>query len=193
MAVVMVSAFAIVGILFILVPAVLVVFYQSRHVKATCEARDPQLRWTDACPLPVLGLSLWVGVAAISMLGMPLMMNGMFPVFGVLWSGWSGSLLYLAVAGLWVYCAMALYRLNAAGWWLMLASMGLFTASAWISFSRIDIFELYRQMGYSEAQLQMMRQFSFISSATMAKFTLAGFLPMLGYLLVVKRYFRHAG
>ena len=42
---------------FVLVPAVWVFFYKSRHVKATCEARDPVTRWTDACPLPVFTAS----------------------------------------------------------------------------------------------------------------------------------------
>jgi len=41
------------GVIFVLVPAVWTFFYSSRHVKATCEARDPVPRWTDACPLPV--------------------------------------------------------------------------------------------------------------------------------------------
>ena len=46
-------------VFFVLVPAVWTFFYNSRHVKATCEARDPVTRWTDACPLPVLGFCLW--------------------------------------------------------------------------------------------------------------------------------------
>ena len=48
------------GFFFIALPAVWIFFYKSRHVKATCEARDPVTRWTDACPLPVLGLCLWL-------------------------------------------------------------------------------------------------------------------------------------
>src|ERR1017187_4823253 len=45
-------------VIFVVVPAVWTFFYNSRHVKATCEARDPVTRWTDACPLPVLPLCL---------------------------------------------------------------------------------------------------------------------------------------
>ncbi len=42
------------GVILVLLPTVWVCFYQSKNVKATCEARDPVTRWTDHCPLPVL-------------------------------------------------------------------------------------------------------------------------------------------
>jgi hypothetical protein len=43
-------------VLYIIIPAVLVLFYGSKNVKATCEFRDSRVRWTDKCPLPVLVL-----------------------------------------------------------------------------------------------------------------------------------------
>jgi hypothetical protein len=41
-------------VFYVIIPAVLVLFYGSKNVKATCEFRDSQVRWTDKCPLPVL-------------------------------------------------------------------------------------------------------------------------------------------
>ena len=67
---------AILGIFFIVVPGSMVLFYQSRHVQATCEARDPATRWTDACPLPVLAVSVWLGFGTFSMLCMPWAYHG---------------------------------------------------------------------------------------------------------------------
>jgi hypothetical protein len=189
LAVAMVVAFVTIGLLFIVVPGVLVLFYRSKHVKATCEARDHVPRWTDACPLPVLGLSLWLAFAAINLLAIPVIMNGVFPVFGTLLSGWSGSLVCVAVAGVWVYCALAVYRLEPAGWWLILLSMLLVAVSAWLSFSRIDVFEMYRQMGYSEPQLQMMQQFNFLTGRNLGYLSLASVTPIFLYLLFVKRFF----
>ena len=55
----MVIALLFLGVFFVILPAVWIFFYKSRQVKATCEARDPVARWTDACPLPVLALCLW--------------------------------------------------------------------------------------------------------------------------------------
>ena len=37
----MVGMFLVLGVVFVIVPAVWTFFYNSRHVKATCETRDP--------------------------------------------------------------------------------------------------------------------------------------------------------
>lgn len=79
MLVVMLVTMLFMGILFVVVPGVLVIFYQSRHVRATCEAQDPTPCWTDACPLPVLAMSLWLGLGALTMLTLPLSTNGVLP------------------------------------------------------------------------------------------------------------------
>jgi hypothetical protein len=49
---------------------------------------------------------------------------------------------------------------------------------------------MYRAMGYSERQVEMMRQFSFIQGHGMAYLSVLGATPLLAYLLFVKRYFR---
>jgi len=62
-------------------------FYSSRHVKATCEARDPVPRWTDACPLPVLALCLWAWLCLPMMLFMPFSGHMVMPFFGMFLTG----------------------------------------------------------------------------------------------------------
>lgn len=178
------------SVLFIAVPAVLVVFYRSPHVKATCEARDPSQSWTDACPLPVLGLSLWLGLAAVGSLAMPLSTHGVLPVFGKVLSGPGGSLCCVILALLWGYCAWAVYRLRPAGWWIVLISLCLLSVSAWITFTRVELAELYRVMGYSERQIDSIKRFSFLQGHRLAYWSTAGVVPMIAFLLFVKRYFR---
>ena len=190
MLVVMVVTMLFMGVLFVVVPGILVMFYQSRHVRATCEAQDPSPCWTDACPLPVLAMSLWLGLGALSMLALPLSTNGVLPLFGRLLSGVAGSLCCVGFAALWAYCAWAVYRLRAVGWWLGLISICVMTASTWVTFTQIDLLEMYRVMGYPERQIEAMKQFSFLRSHGMAYFSLVGAIPMLGFLLFVKRYFR---
>jgi hypothetical protein len=178
------------SILFIAVPAVLVVFYRSPHVKATCEARDPSPSLTDACPLPVLGLSLWLALAAVGSLAMPWSTHGVLPVFGNVLSGPGGSVCCVILALLWGYCAWAVYRLRSAGWWIVLISLCVISVSAWITFSRVDLPELYRVMGYSERQIDSLKQFSFLQGNRMVYWSMAGLVPMMAFLLFVKRYFR---
>jgi hypothetical protein len=188
--VVMIVSMLFMGVLFVVVPGLLVFFYRSRHVQATCEARDPSPCWTDACPLPVLGLSLWLGFGALTMLTLPMSTHGVLPLFGRLLSGVAGSLGCVGLAVLWGYSAWAVYRLRAVGWWIVLASLCVMAASAWVTFNQIDLLEMYRVMGYPERQIEMMKQFSFIQGRGMAYFSVAGAIPMLGFLLFVKRYFR---
>jgi hypothetical protein len=45
-------------------------------------------------------------------------------------------------------------------------------------------------MGYSEHQIDTMKQFSFMQGNRAAYLSLSGLIPMLGFLLFVKRYFR---
>jgi hypothetical protein len=159
-------------------------------VKATCEARNPSPSWTDACPLPVLGLSLWLWTGVVGMLALPLSTHGVLPLFGKVLSGFTGSACGVLLAVLWSYCAWGVYRLRSASWWIVLISVCLFSVSAWITFSHIDMSELYKAMGYSEHQIDTMKQFSFMQGNRAAYLSLSGLIPMLGFLLFVKRYFR---
>jgi hypothetical protein len=188
--VVMVVAMVFVGTVFVIVPGILVSFYQSRHVRATCEARNPLPCWTDACPLPLLTLSLLLGFGAITLFVLPISANGVLPLFGKLLSGVVGSLCCLGLAVLWAYSAWAIYRLRIVGWWLVLISICVLMVSAWVTFTQIDVVEMYKTMGYSEQQLEMIKQYSFFQQHNMRYFSVAGAIPMLALLLFVKRYFR---
>jgi len=188
--VVMLISMLFMGILFVVVPSMLVFFYQGRHVRATCEAHDRSPCWTDACPLPILALSLWLGFGALSMLTLPFSTNGVLPLFGKLLTGLVGSLCCVGLAALWAYSAWAVYRLRVVGWWLVLTSLGVMAVSAWVTFTQIDLLEMYRVMGYPEKQIEMMKQFSFVQGHSLAYFSVAWAIPMFAFLLFVKRYFR---
>lgn len=114
------------AVFFIVLPGILVLFYRSRHVKATCEAYDPTPSWTDACPLPVLALSLFLVFGSLTMLAPPAVANGVMMFFGTILSGWTGSMVYWILAALWLYAAWAVYRVQLAGWWITFVSYLLF-------------------------------------------------------------------
>jgi hypothetical protein len=187
---IMVVTLGIVSVMFVILPGSLLLFYRSPHVKATCEARDPVVRWTEACPLPVLALCLWLGFGAVSLLLMGVVYGGGLPCFGILISGVPGMVLSLGLAGLWAYLAWSSFHLQARAWWLTTGLLVLFGCSAWITFSRVDLLEMYRLMGYPEAQIEQMRRFNFFSGPAFAWWSLSAVLPMLGYLLWIKRFFR---
>jgi hypothetical protein len=176
------------GIIFILLPSAWVFFYQSRHVRATCAARDPMVRWTDRCPLPVIAVCLWLAFSVPMMLLMAVAYKSVIPVFGNFVVGSLGSALYTLFALAWAYAAWSLYRLEARGWWIVFASVSIFAISAFITYSRHDVSELYTLMGYPAQQIAQIQQFSFLKGQAMAWASLFGTLPFLGYLLYVRRF-----
>ena len=179
-------------VFFVLVPALWTFFYGSHHVKATCEARDPVTRWTDACPLPVLGICLWLLFGVPWMLLMPIIGHGVMPFFGMFLSGLPGSLFCLAVAAIWSYAAWLLYHLDVRGWWLILIALVVIIVSALVTYANHDIIEMYQLMGYPQAQIDQIQKMGLFTGNRMGWFTALCSLPFLGYLLFIKKYLHKA-
>lgn len=178
------------AIFFVVVPAVWTFFYNSRHVKATCEARDPVTRWTDACPLPVLGFCLWLLFGVPWLLVMPLTGHAVMPFFGIFLIGLPGSLFCLAIAAIWGYAAWLLYRLDVRGWWLILIALVVFMVSALMTYAHHDIIEMYQLMGYPQAQIEQIQKMGLFTGNRMSWMVALCSLPFVGYLLFIKKYLR---
>jgi apolipoprotein N-acyltransferase len=98
-------------VFYLIIPAAFVFFYGSKNVKATCEFRDSQVRWTDKCPLPVLAVSFIFGLWAVSML-LAGLCGWLIPFFGSILSGMTGALVSLVAALLYLYVVWGTYKLN---------------------------------------------------------------------------------
>ena len=177
------------AILLVALPAAMIFFYQSRHVKATCEARDQTPRWTDACPMPVLATSLWIYLGAFGFLTLPLLHRSVVPFFGILITGSLATCILVVCSALWLYLGWGTYRLKPAAWWIMLIVFGLSTASAAITFLKIDLMELYRRLGYGEEQIRMMQDFGFFTGKAAAWWSALFFLAFILYSLWIRKYF----
>jgi hypothetical protein len=180
------------GLFFVLVPAVWTFFYNSRHVKATCETRDPVPRWTDACPLPVLGFCLWTWLAVPMMFFWPLTGHAVMPCFGMFVSGLPGALFCVVVGVIWGVAGWWLYRLDVRGWWLILMAMVVFMVSALLTYAHHDIIEMYQLQGLPQAQIDQMQKIGLFTSGRMGWFSVLFTLPFLGYLLFIKKYLHKA-
>jgi hypothetical protein len=192
LAAMMVTMLVVLGIVFIALPAIFVWFYGSRHVKATCEARNPRPSWTDGCPLPLLALCLWLASGAIGMLAMPLAGMSALPLFGKLVTGPGAALAFVLLAVAWAWAAWATYRRQLAGWWFIFIALIVFAASCLVTFLRVDPLEMYRVMGYPEQQIEQMRSLGFLTGPTMAWLSAGGAGLWLVLLLWVRRYFKPA-
>jgi hypothetical protein len=180
------------ALIFVLLPAIWVWFYQSKNVKATCEARDPIMRWTDRCPLPVLAISLWLGVGSLMMLAVPFAWRSVLPFFGIFVFGVGGTILYILIALIWAYAAWATFKLQIRGWWLAVITFCLFTVSNVITYFYHDITEMYRLIGFPEQQIAMIEQLGVFKRNFMSWSCLILAVPFIAYLLFIRRYFQRA-
>ncbi|MDZ4859234.1 MAG: hypothetical protein SGI88_09620 [Candidatus Hydrogenedentes bacterium] len=177
-------------IVFVLIPGALILFYGSRHVKATCEAKDPKARWTDACPLPVLGLSVWACFIGLSMLSLGIY-RWALPFFGFIVTGWAGALFAMAVMVSFLYVAWGAYRLNIKAWWVAMVAVTLLSVSTVVTFYRHNLMDYYQLMGMSPLQLEQVEQM-LPQVRKMILFYALFPVIWLGYLLYVRKYFVHA-
>ena len=176
------------GGILILIPGVWAFFYTSRHVKATCEARDPVLRWTDACPLPVLGLSIWLAFSGPMVLITQIAGHGVMPFFGIFLTGGAGGLFCFFMIFVWVYSAWLLYKLKPLGWWMIFVAICLLMISTFLTFSRHDALEMYRLMNYPQAQIDQMEKTGLLVGNQFIWICAIWMLPFLGYLWFIRRY-----
>ena len=186
---IMIGMFAFMGCIVVIGPLIWALFYSGKNVKATCEARDPVERWTDRCPMPVLALSLWVAFGALAMLLMPLINGAPAPFFGTLLFGGAAIAFFVFAALIWGYCAWALYRLDRRGWWVLFFAMVLFSVSGLLTYTRHNISEVFAMMHYSKEQLAVMNKMNVLKSSWIVWSSLIFNLPILGYLLYIRKYF----
>jgi uncharacterized membrane protein YfcA len=176
-----------VAIFYVVLPLSLLLFYRSPHVRATLEARDPRPRWTDACPLPVFAMSLYLGLCALATLVAGLF--GVFPVFTVLLTGPSAVAIASGLAVLNGYFAWAAYRLRAIGWWGPLIAFTVTTASAAVYFARGDMTEYLAAAGLHGEQSRMLADSGLFGGDLMVVACSAWLAVLVGYLVWVRKYF----
>ena len=190
-AVVTIIEFAMIGfmtVFYVIIPFVFILFYGNKNVNATCKFRDPQVRWTDKCPLPVLAVSLMFVFWALSMLSMGFY-SCTIPFFGFIISGATGAAVALVATFLFAYVAWGTYKLKINAWWCAVLLIIAWTLSMVITFSRVSMLDFYEKMGLPEQQLEIIKESCMPCRSTMVLFWGILFLGFLGYLLYTRRYF----
>lgn len=173
----------------VVVPVALLVFYHSRHVLETCLRSDPTPRWTDACPLPLLGMACLNTVGSVGLLAMVAAGFGIFPLFGILVTGVPGGILMALTSGFILWIGWSWYRMRMSGWWGMLILTLGSSISSGITFLRVDLIALYRTLGYPQQQIDMIRDQGLASGGFMLWNTAIWQVAMLLYLLWARRFF----
>ncbi len=174
--------------IYVIGPVVFVTFYGNRHVRATCEVRDPKERWTDRCPPQVQALVYLFALWGISFLSM-FFYKCAVPCFGTVLTGAAGTVAttVVAAAGLWV--AWGLYRLRPSAWWAGLALTVVIYPSTGVTFSRITMMEYYERMGFPPDQAELIGAMNMEQDPVMIGLMVTWLVVFVGYFLYTRRYF----
>ncbi|MHC4159886.1 MAG: hypothetical protein ACYSSO_12490, partial [Planctomycetota bacterium] len=176
------------AVFYVVIPGLLVLFYRGKHVKATCEYRDPQVRWTDKCPLPVLGVSLVCASWAVSLPCMGVY-KWIIPFFGVVLSGIPGAIVILLLTLLLAYTAWGVYKLDMKAWWCALLLFVCWFFSTIITFSCVSIQSFCDKMDLPKQALEMTKQHSTLWGPTTSLFMGFWVIIILVYLIYIRKYF----
>lgn len=187
-AVAMLAMLVLLAGLFLCLPVTLIWFLRSNGVRRQFAAAAPD--WTDACPLRLLALSGWLCAAAVMIIAMLFGHQPVWPCFGTLVTGNPAAVLCLGIAGACVYLARAVYLRRPCAWWLVVAAVFIGAISNGLTFSRVDVAEMYRLMGYSADHIVEMQRFALVNSRNALLWSQVLVLPTLAYLVWVKPLFR---
>jgi hypothetical protein len=188
MPVILIFMIATTSCLYVFIPGAFVLFYQSKHVKATLELRDLTPRWSDQCPTPVFAVAHTLVILAFSAL-MMCAYNGVFPLFGIVVTGIPGLALDVAVAFVLVYLAWGCCLLKPSAWWTTVVISILATASMCITILLLGPTAYFEAMNMPSQQIAMMEGMPLMSVGGMIAFTLLNAVIWFAYLVWVKKYF----
>jgi hypothetical protein len=174
------------GAFFVVLPAIFLAVYHSKHVRATCLAGTPEPRGVET-PVILWILTLWM---ALGVLGMIYLLFTPYPavIFGVLIPGVAGKSIYLTTGVVYVWAAWGLWRRELLAWRVVFWLQLFWVASAIVSFTTRDILQLYREMGMSAQELAFLERLP-LSPNVFLLLCLVPTLVFMGLLFYAKRYF----
>jgi hypothetical protein len=176
------------AVFFVLLPFLLLRFYQREDVRRTVEARDPRAGWTDRLPTPLLGILFALLIGAVGSFAALLTVRAV-PLFGTVLTGWPSVLFLVSVGLASLGLAAAVYRQSPVGWWGLIA-FHVFSLVNFLTFRRVDMLDLMRQMGYPDEQARLAVRFDLWHSPSFLAVVAAGWLALLLFLFAVRKHFR---
>jgi len=171
----------------VLLPALLIWFYSQHSVKQTLEIKNPGPAWTDACPSPVLAISLFYGVSAV--LAVLTSLLGVSFIGGAIITGFPAVLITIFYALIMAYICYASYKLDIQGWWTALGFTLFGTISSIMLFSRNDIDAIMSAISKNDYQFYTQENLDWLLKYQ-GYILLLSAVTLIAYLLYIKKYFK---
>jgi hypothetical protein len=180
--------FAVIGVLYVVLPGLFVLFYRSPHVAATCRSRFPEPQWIDDLPRRLLTLTVvWV-LLAISVLLAPAY-SFFFPLFGIVLTGAAGAGLWALVLACCIALAVGTCRRAHWAWTGGVALTLAATLSSILTVLRFDLMEIAVLMELPEDQRAMIDALPMLDGWVMVLANIIAWGTFLVYLMTLKSYF----
>jgi hypothetical protein len=169
-------------------PLASVVFYSLKGVLATCERRNSDPCWTDRCPLPLMAMG-FVCAMGVSTVLLGATTNYVVFVFGRIWGGLPGFAVVAALASAFGYVGWGAFARKKQAWWAAYAIILVTSSSMMLTFSELDMDEVYRLMGYTGEQIATLQHLQFLSPSVLTFVTCIWGIMACSYLVWVRDCF----
>ena len=146
-------AIVLMALSYLLVPGLLIRFYQSRGVRWTFEMRDPNSYWIEQQPLPILVLTTLLIFYTI-VLHVPIFFRGMFPLFGTWLSGMEGLVVITICILSLAWLTWGVLRRRAWAWWGSLVSVGLLAFSSVLTLALSSFDEILALLSFPPREME---------------------------------------
>jgi hypothetical protein len=169
--------------LYILLPGGFLFFYTRKSVKAAFHETAPGRPRPAGRPLPVLILSVWMGICSVTTLFSLVIGSQVF--FGLVLRGFPAAILTLVAAGIYAWLSRGLYRMRKEAWLGSVTITLVLAASAFVTQLRIPLpklLEVIHQELPPGVTIQAIQGWFWVILAMQVIF--------LGFVLFVGRYFR---
>jgi len=138
-----------------LVPLLLIRFYNGQNVTKTFETRDPNTYWSERQPVPVLVPGILFIFYAI-VLHVPILFNGLVPVFGLWLSGLQGIVVLAVLILSLLWLTWGILNRWAWAWWSSLLYFGLLTFSSVLTLARSSYLDILSKLRFPPAEVEIL-------------------------------------
>jgi hypothetical protein len=176
----------------VVLPAIFLVFYSRKSVKATCQGNKGLIDTAPAAastglPIPLVILGVWQGMGVFSVFAALIMPVTFF--FGFVVRGAGAILILLGYSVLSGYASWSIFHQRLIGWKICLFAAAFGTVSLVISFARYpDLMKFYEQMGLHSQNLQIYEQFPQLLTFMWVSI-IVGLTAFMVFVLYTRRYF----
>jgi hypothetical protein len=172
---------------YLVLPGLLIRFYRSQDVRLTFETKDSRSYWIEKLPVSILVLSS-LHLFYIVVLHIPILFNGMFPLFGTWILDLQGILLLDASIACLALLTWGVLKLRTWAWWGSLTYFGLMTLSSIVTLATSSYADILSCANFPPTEM------GFLAGLPFQGFHFAMFIGIplfvtLGVIILSKRHF----